>query len=465
MDKKNKQLTINEVAKKYVVSYSTVYNYCRTGKIQGAIQVVFDNKKKAWRIPEEEAERVFGSETNHAQILQNAAGDFWTIAEAAEEWNLTENYVRNLCKQHKIPGAIRKGGAIGSAWRIPAGTEPPKRKRVHKTPSMNTEGYITISEAAMLTGIRASSIYARVRRGSIKNVIYQPTSRGIKPRVLISKVELVRDSEMAEEGPGFSLGAYMSIAKASKKWHISVNRIRNAAENGLIPAVQTKTKDGKTRWKIPVDCQGVVAVLNHENGIDDLGEYMNLVQVAEAMGVTESAIRYRLRCNYFKSLVKAVDANSKTKREQWYVKKEEVERLASERAKRPGWSVKYAAFIWEIPAEEIVSMCESGQIANAELDKETGEWRIPRNTSNPREGIAPGFISLTQAASVWCVMPSYIRNYCLNGRIPGAKKIQAFHTERTVWVIPVELIKKPLSEIVLSRGEMRNEKKQTNDQR
>lgn len=456
MDKENKELTISEVAKKYVVSYSTVYNYCRTGKIQGAIQVVFDNKKKAWRIPEDEAERVFGSETNYAQIQKNAAGDFWTIKEAAEEWNLTENYVRYLCKAHKIPGVIRKGSASGSAWRIPVGTEPPKRKRVHKTPSMNTEDYITISEAAMLTGIKTSAIYARVRRGSIKNVMYQPTSRGIKPRVLISKTELVQDSEMTEEGPGFSLGSYMSIAKASKKWHISVNRIREAAENGLIPAVQTKTKNGKTLWKIPVDCQGVVAALNHENGIDDLGEYMNLVQVAEAMGVTESAIRYRLRCNCFKSLVKAVDANSKTKREQWYVKKEEVERLASERAKRPGWSVKYAAFIWVIPADEIVSMCESGQIANAERDKDTGEWRIPRNTSNPREDIAPGFVSVTQAASVWGVGPSCIRAYCINGRIPGAKKIQAFHTERKVWVIPVELIKKPLSEIVLSIEEMRN---------
>ena len=67
MDKENKELTINEVAKKYVVSYSTVYNYCRTGKIQGAIQVIFDNKKKAWRIPEDEAERVFGTAANYEQ--------------------------------------------------------------------------------------------------------------------------------------------------------------------------------------------------------------------------------------------------------------------------------------------------------------------------------------------------------------------------------------------------------------
>lgn len=449
MDKKNKQLTINEVAKKYVVSYSTVYNYCRTGKIQGAIQVVFDNKKKAWRIPEEEAERVFGSETNHAQILQNAAGDFWTIAEAAEEWNLTENYVRNLCKQHKIPGAIRKGGAIGSAWRIPVGTKPPKRKRVHRTPNMDTEGYITIPEAAKLTGLKTAAIYARVRRGSIKNVIRQPTKSCIKPRVLISKDELIQDSETTKDGAGFSLGTYMSVAKAAKKLHISANRIRNAAENGLIPAVQTKTKDGRIRWQIPVDCQEVVAALNRKIGIDDLGEYMNLAQAAEAMGITESAIRDKLRRNYFKSAVKAVDAGTKAKRERWYLKKEEVEGLASERAKKSGWSIKYAAFIWAIPVDEIVSMCEAGEITNAEQDKDTGEWRIPRDTSNPREVVVPGYVSLTQAASAWGVGPSSIRAYCLKGRIPGAKKIKSSHTEKKFWIIPAELTKKPLNEIVL----------------
>lgn len=449
MDKENKELTISEVAKKYVVSYSTVYNYCRTGKIQGAIQVVFDNKKKAWRIPEEEAERVFGSETNYAQIQQNAAGDFWTITEAAEKWNLTENYVRYLCKEHKIPGAIRKGSASGSAWRIPAGTEPPKRKRTHRPTYKDTEGYITISEAAMLTGVKESAIYARVSRGSIKNVMYQPSDRGIRPRVLISKAELVRDSETTKEKAGFSLGAYMSISKAAKKWHTSPTRVRDAAENGLIPAVQIETVGGKIRWKIHVDCQGVAAALNQKNGIDDLGEYMNLTQVAEAMGITESAIRYKLHHNHFESLIRAVDSSTRAKRGRWYVKKEEVERLVSERAKKPGWSVKYAASIWSIPADEIVSMCIAGEIANAELDKDTGEWRIPRDTSNPREEIVPGFVSLTQAASVWGTMPSSIRVYCLNGRIPGAKKIRVSHTERKVWVIPVELTKKPLNEIVL----------------
>lgn len=448
MNEKNKRLTISEVAGKYAVSYSTVYNYCRTGKIRGAIQIVFDNKKKAWRIPEEEAERVFGTAANYAQNLQGAAGDFWTITEAAEEWNLTEDYVRYLCKRHKIPGAIRKGSAIGSAWRIPVGTEPPRRKRAYRSTHKNAEGYITVTEAATLTGLNAAAIYARVRRGSIKNVMYQPAGAGIRPRVLISKAELIRDSETTRDGAGFSLGAYMSIAKAAKKWHISPNRVREVAENGLIPAVRIETKSGRIRWKIPVDCR-VVDALNQKNGIEDLGEYMNIPQIAEAMGITESAIRDMLNRSRFRSAVKAVDASTKAKRGQWYVKKEEIERLASERAKKPGWSVKYAASIWAIPADEIVSMCMTGEIANAELDEDTGEWRIPRYTGNPREEIAPGFVSLTQAASAWGVGPSSIRAYCLNGKIPGAKKIRASQTERQVWIIPVELTKKPLNEIVL----------------
>ena len=126
MDKENKELTISEVAKKYVVSYSTVYNYCRTGKIQGAIQVVFDNKKKAWRIPEEEAERVFGSETNYAQIQQNAAGDFWTITEAAEKWNLSVRRVQTICNEGMVPGVMK----FGHSWAIPKDAEKPVDKRI-----------------------------------------------------------------------------------------------------------------------------------------------------------------------------------------------------------------------------------------------------------------------------------------------------------------------------------------------
>lgn len=128
----------------------------------------------------------------------------------------------------------------------------------------------------MLTGLKKAAIYARVRRGSIKNVMYQPSKTGIKPRVLISKTELVRDSETTKDGAGFSLGAYMSVSKAAQTWHISPNRVRYAAENGLIPAVKIETKGGKIRWKIPVDCHGVDSALNQKNGIDNLGEYMNL---------------------------------------------------------------------------------------------------------------------------------------------------------------------------------------------
>ncbi len=35
--------------------------------------------------------------------------DYYTIKEAAKEWGLTERWVRTLCSQNRIPGAVQFG--------------------------------------------------------------------------------------------------------------------------------------------------------------------------------------------------------------------------------------------------------------------------------------------------------------------------------------------------------------------
>ena len=44
-----------------------------------------------------------------------------TVAQAAEQWGISDRRVRILCQQGKIDGVIRKG----RAWMIPAGAEKP----------------------------------------------------------------------------------------------------------------------------------------------------------------------------------------------------------------------------------------------------------------------------------------------------------------------------------------------------
>ena len=47
--------------------------------------------------------------------------EYITVAQAAEQWGISDRRVRILCQQGKIDGVIRKG----RAWMIPAGAEKP----------------------------------------------------------------------------------------------------------------------------------------------------------------------------------------------------------------------------------------------------------------------------------------------------------------------------------------------------
>lgn len=52
--------------------------------------------------------------------------DYYTIEEMSEKWGLTERWVRNLCAQGKIDGAVQ----FGRAWAIPQDAERPADRRV-----------------------------------------------------------------------------------------------------------------------------------------------------------------------------------------------------------------------------------------------------------------------------------------------------------------------------------------------
>ena len=47
--------------------------------------------------------------------------EYITVAQAAEQWGISDRRVRILCQQGKIDGVIRKG----RVWMIPASAEKP----------------------------------------------------------------------------------------------------------------------------------------------------------------------------------------------------------------------------------------------------------------------------------------------------------------------------------------------------
>ncbi len=52
--------------------------------------------------------------------------EYMSITQAAEKWGITQRRIQVLCKEERIPGAIR----IGYVWAIPADAEKPKDARV-----------------------------------------------------------------------------------------------------------------------------------------------------------------------------------------------------------------------------------------------------------------------------------------------------------------------------------------------
>ena len=52
--------------------------------------------------------------------------EYISITQAAEKWGITPRRIQVLCKEKRIPGAIR----IGYVWAIPADAEKPKDARV-----------------------------------------------------------------------------------------------------------------------------------------------------------------------------------------------------------------------------------------------------------------------------------------------------------------------------------------------
>lgn len=51
---------------------------------------------------------------------------YLSIRQTSEKWNLSARWINDLCKENRIPGAIKNG----SYWAIPEDAERPKDARI-----------------------------------------------------------------------------------------------------------------------------------------------------------------------------------------------------------------------------------------------------------------------------------------------------------------------------------------------
>lgn len=53
-------------------------------------------------------------------------GNYLSVSETAEKWNVSVRYVQNLCKDGRIEGVVK----FGKAWAIPEEAEKPSDLRI-----------------------------------------------------------------------------------------------------------------------------------------------------------------------------------------------------------------------------------------------------------------------------------------------------------------------------------------------
>ena len=64
--------------------------------------------------------------------MMKTDGNFLTVAQAAEKWNISERRIRVLCAEGKIPGAVQHG----RGWKIPLDALKPSDGRVKRTENL-----------------------------------------------------------------------------------------------------------------------------------------------------------------------------------------------------------------------------------------------------------------------------------------------------------------------------------------
>ena len=93
--------------------------------------------------------------------------EYMSITQAAEKWGITPRRIQVLCKEARIPGAIR----IGYVWAIPADAEKPKDARVRSGKYVKAKQKSNGLAANGITPLVIQQICALAERHGVKKVI------------------------------------------------------------------------------------------------------------------------------------------------------------------------------------------------------------------------------------------------------------------------------------------------------
>lgn len=249
-------LTSTEAAKALKISYKSLLQLIKKGKLDGSIKI-----HGSWQIPVESVEKY--KVTSSSIIVPKG---YLTVSQIARQLNLTVGWVTNLIRK----GAFTNAKKHENIWIVPSSSIEEYIQSCDYSP----EGFFSISEAAEYLSVSVSWVSKLI----LKNVL---TDVNIINGVRYIKKDTVKDYLKLVSLPN----GYMSIAQAAKELSMSTNGIFSLINKETLPgAKKQKIAYHHAGWIIPID--EIMKYKESQHSVKD---------IATELGISQSWVRQLIR--------------------------------------------------------------------------------------------------------------------------------------------------------------------------
>ncbi|MBI6865303.1 helix-turn-helix domain-containing protein [Lysinibacillus fusiformis] len=249
-------LTSTEAAKALEISYKSLLQLIKKGKLDGSIKI-----HGSWQIPVESVEQY--KVTSSSLFIPKG---YLTVSQIASQLNLTVGWVTNL---------IRKGTFINAKkyeniWVVPSSSIEEYVQSCDYSP----EGFFSIQEAAEYLSVGVSWVSKLISKNVLADVS------------IINGVRYIKKDTVEEYLKSVSLPkGYMSIAQAAKELSMSTNGIFSLKNKGTFPGVKKqKIAYHHAGWIIPID--EIMKYKESQHTVKD---------IAAQLGISQNWVRQLIR--------------------------------------------------------------------------------------------------------------------------------------------------------------------------
>ena len=213
-----KYRSCGEMADLWGVRKALVQEYCRKGKIPGAIRqrgFVDGVWRRVWLVPVDAVRPV----TRKNQQTE----EYVSCQKLAERWGINKNTVSRYCREGKLPGAIFENGF----WRVPADVPMPYPRK-----NPYSEKYRSCGEMADLWGVRKALVQKYCRCGNIPGAIRRSgLVNGKWMRVWLIPASTAKPEPRKNQLPK----DYRSVRELAKQWGVKPETIAKYCRTGKLP--------------------------------------------------------------------------------------------------------------------------------------------------------------------------------------------------------------------------------------